>query len=43
MISSGKATLHELDTAYSVEDVYLLLEVNTVDAENQRILAKRRR
>lgn len=41
MISAGKATLHELDTVYSVEDVYDLLEIMTVDAHNRRVLAKR--
>lgn len=41
MISSGRATLHELDTVYSVEDVYLMLEVVMVDAYNQRVVNKR--
>ena len=35
------ATLHELDTVYGVEDVYDMLEVLTVDAHNQRLMAKR--
>lgn len=34
------ATLHELDTVYSVEDVYLMLEVLTTDAHNSSIAAK---
>ncbi len=38
MISAGKATLHELDTVYSVEDVYGMLEVLAVDAHNQRVM-----
>lgn len=42
MISSGKATLHELDTVLSLEDVYDILEVISVDAHNQRLLNKRK-
>jgi len=38
VIASRLATLHELDTVYGVEDVYVLLEVATVDAHN-RIIA----
>jgi hypothetical protein len=34
-ISSGKATLVECETVYSVEDVYLMLEVIAVDAHNR--------
>lgn len=41
MISSGKATLHELQTIYSEEDLYDLLEIIVVDAHNQRTLNKR--
>ena len=40
MISQGKATLHELDTVYSVEDSYLMLEVLMVDANNHRAINK---
>jgi len=36
IVSTGKGTLHECDTVYSVEDVYLMLEVITVDAHNRR-------
>lgn len=43
MISSGKATLHELDTVYSVEDVYDMIEVLRVDAHNRNILDAQRR
>jgi hypothetical protein len=35
------ATLHELDTVYSVEDVYLMLEVLTTDAHNARLATKK--
>ena len=42
MISAGKATLHELDTIYSVEDVYDMIEVLRIDAHNRRILAEQR-
>lgn len=38
VVSAGKATLHELDTVYSVEDVYDMLEVLAVDAHNQRVM-----
>ena len=39
---SPKATLHECQTVYSVEDLYDLLEVVNVDAHNQRVLNKRK-
>jgi hypothetical protein len=35
VISAGKATFHECETIYSVEDVYLMLEVIAVDAHNR--------
>lgn len=38
LISNKLATLHELDTVYSAEDAYLLLEVLTVDAHNRRVV-----
>lgn len=38
VISSGKATLHELDTVYGIEDMWMLLEVITVDNHNHRVL-----
>lgn len=41
VISSGKATLHELDTVYGVEDLYVMIEITTIDAHNQRVLNKR--
>ena len=40
-ISSGKATLHELNTVYGIEDVYDLLEVATVDVHNRRVASKK--
>jgi hypothetical protein len=35
VISADKATLRECETIYSVEDVYLMLEVIAVDAHNR--------
>lgn len=40
VVSSGKATLHELETVYSEADLYDLLEVIMIDAHNQRIMRK---
>lgn len=37
VVSSRHATLHELDTVYSVEDLWCLLEVITVDAHNANL------
>lgn len=36
-----QVTLHELQTVYSLEDVYKLIEVGMVDAHNARLVAKR--
>lgn len=36
------ATLHELDTVYSVEDLYVMLEIMTTDAQNQRMVTDKR-
>lgn len=36
LVSTGKATLYECETIYSIEDVYLMLEVVLVDAHNRR-------
>lgn len=33
------ATLHELSTIYSVEDVYDMLEIQAIDAHNRNVLA----
>jgi hypothetical protein len=43
VISSGKATLHELDSVYGVESAYDMLEVAIIDAHNQRIIDESRR
>ncbi len=40
IVSSGKATLAELQTIYGVEDLYNLIEIMNVDAHNQRVIAK---
>lgn len=39
VVSSGKATLHELDTVYGVEDLWDMLEIISIEAHNQRILS----
>ena len=36
-ISSGKATLAELQDIYSVEDVYDMLEIVSIDAHNSKM------
>jgi hypothetical protein len=43
VVSLGKATLHELDTVYGVEDLYDMLEVAAIDAHNQRLVAEKNR
>jgi hypothetical protein len=40
VVSSGLATLHELDTVYGLEDLYNLLEIAMVDAYNRHKLAE---
>ena len=40
VVSGGKASLIECQTVYSLEDIYLLLEINSVDYHNQRVIAK---
>jgi len=37
LISSGKCTLHELETVYGLEDAYDMLEVVIVDSYNQAL------
>jgi hypothetical protein len=37
VISGGKAELHELDTVYSVQDMWWLIEIMTVDNANRAI------
>jgi hypothetical protein len=39
-MSNKFATLHELETIYSVEDVYIMLEINSVDCANRIIASK---
>ena len=41
VITFDKATLHELDTVYGLEDVYDMLEILMVSIHNQRIAAKK--
>ena len=38
VVCSGKASLHELDTVYGLEDLWDLLEIISVESHNQRIL-----
>ena len=42
MIASEKrlATLHELNTVYSLEDLYDMLEVILIDSHNERVVRK---
>jgi len=40
LISAGLATLHELDTVYGTEDLWMMLEVNAVDAHNKYLMSK---
>lgn len=37
---AGMATLHELQTVYSLRDLYDLLEIATIKAENERIASE---
>lgn len=41
MISSGKAELHQLQTVYGVRDLYNMLEVITIDANNAHAAQKK--
>ena len=43
VISTGKATMRDLDEWLSVEDVYDLMEIVSVDAHNRRAVAKARK
>jgi hypothetical protein len=38
IISAGKATLHELQTIYGLEDAYNLAELVAVDSHNYRAM-----
>lgn len=42
VVSSGLATLHELQTVYGVEDLYNLLEIVAIDLHNRRLIHGRR-
>ncbi|WP_280818954.1 hypothetical protein [Methylobacterium variabile] len=39
-MSSGRATLHELQTVYGIKDAHDLLEVIQIDAHNERAAQK---
>ncbi len=39
-LGTGKATLHELETYYSAEDAYLIVEVAAVDSYNSYLVNK---
>jgi hypothetical protein len=41
VLSAKMATLHELQTVYSVKDVYDMTEVILVDTHNARVMAKK--
>ena len=41
IVSSRLATLHELDTVYGVEDLWILLEVHAVDRHNAYIVSQK--
>lgn len=38
MISAKKATLHELQTVYGLQDLYTMIEIIQIDAHNARIM-----
>ena len=40
VVSSKLATLHELDTIYGVEDMWILLEINAVDRHNAYLMSQ---
>ncbi len=37
-MTSGLADLSQLDTVYGVEDLWMILEVHTVNSHNERII-----
>jgi len=41
VISSGKATLMELETYYGCKDAYDLIHIILVDAENQKAMIRK--
>lgn len=42
VLSTGRVSLRDLDEWYSIEDVYTILEVVTVDAHNTHLLNEAR-
>lgn len=42
-MAAGKATLHELQTVYSVQDAHDMLEILNISAHNATVLAPRPR
>jgi hypothetical protein len=40
-VSGGKATLRDCQEFYSIEDVYDMIEVLSIDTHNRRVLEKR--
>lgn len=42
IVSTGKATLAELDSVLSLEDAYDLIEIINIDAHNARMIEKSR-
>lgn len=40
VVSSGKATLYELQTVYGTQDLYNFLEIIAIDLHNQRELER---
>lgn len=42
VISAKMATLHECQTIYSIQDIYDLAEIISIDANNQRIANKKK-
>jgi len=41
LLGSGKCTLHELKTIYTLEDAYIILEADLVPKINENIATKR--
>lgn len=42
VVLSAKATLHELQTVYSLRDLYDFLEIIAVENHNNRLMARHR-
>ena len=40
VVSSGMATLRDLDEVYGLDDLYDMLEIISVDAHNNRVLSR---